>query len=187
MRGILWSMGLAGCEGHVRIEKNVKLHNADGIVLGSKVHLYEGSILDGARSGDSQGIVLADGVVVREYAIIRAHRGKLVVGVGSFIGSHCILQGPNLIIGDNVMIAGGSRIFSSNHQYDDRSIPMIKAPEHSKGISIGSDVWIGTNTVILDGVSIGNHAIIGAGSIVTKNVDEGAIVVGNPAAQIGSR
>ncbi|MHA8054508.1 DapH/DapD/GlmU-related protein [Aquirufa nivalisilvae] len=47
--------------------------------------------------------------------------------------------------------------------------------------TIGNDVWIGSNSVILKGVHIGNGAIIGAGSIVTKDVDPYAIVIGQPA------
>ncbi len=52
----------------------------------------------------------------------------------------------------------------------------------SKGdILIGHDVWIGHGVIILSGISIGNGAIIGAGSVVTKNVEEFAVVAGNPA------
>lgn len=52
----------------------------------------------------------------------------------------------------------------------------------SKGaISIGHDVWVGLNAIILSGVSIGNGAVIGAGSIVTKDIPSYAIAVGNPA------
>ena len=55
------------------------------------------------------------------------------------------------------------------------------------GIVIGNDVWIGANSVILDGVKIGEGAIIGAGSVVTKDVKSFAIVAGNPARFIKKR
>ncbi|MFJ5961868.1 CatB-related O-acetyltransferase [Pseudarthrobacter oxydans] len=55
-------------------------------------------------------------------------------------------------------------------------------------ISIGSDVWIGSNVTILPGCStIGFGAVIGAGSIVTKDVPDFAVVVGNPARIISFR
>lgn len=52
----------------------------------------------------------------------------------------------------------------------------------SKGdIVVGNDVWIGHGALILSGVRIGDGAVIGAGSVVNKNVDDYAIVAGNPA------
>ena len=52
----------------------------------------------------------------------------------------------------------------------------------SKGdIVIGNDVWIGHGALILSGVRIGDGAVIGAGSVVNKNVEDYAIVAGNPA------
>ncbi|MDK0655132.1 CatB-related O-acetyltransferase [Clostridium perfringens] len=56
-----------------------------------------------------------------------------------------------------------------------------------KKVEIGNDVWIGTNTLILNNINIGNGAIIGAGSVVTKNVEEYSIVAGIPAKVIGYR
>ena len=53
--------------------------------------------------------------------------------------------------------------------------------EHKYANIIGNDVWVGANSVILPGVKIGTGAIVGAGSVVTKDVPEYAIVVGNPA------
>ena len=47
-------------------------------------------------------------------------------------------------------------------------------------VEIGSDVWIGDNAVILPGRKIGTGAVIGAGSVVTSNVPDYSIVVGNP-------
>jgi acetyltransferase-like isoleucine patch superfamily enzyme len=68
-----------------------------------------------------------------------------------------------------------------------------KSPEQSYMDSItektviGSDVWVGDNSVIIRGVSICNGAIVAAGSVVTKNVDPFSIVAGNPARLIRKR
>ena len=56
---------------------------------------------------------------------------------------------------------------------------MINAP--TKPIKIGNDVWIGVNVTILPGVTIGENAVVGAGAVVTKDVPDNAVVVGNPA------
>lgn len=58
----------------------------------------------------------------------------------------------------------------------------------SKGdISVGNDVWIGVNSIILSGVTIGDGAVVGAGSVVTRDVAPYAIAAGNPAKTIRKR
>ncbi|MBU3840973.1 MAG: sugar O-acetyltransferase [Candidatus Ruminococcus intestinipullorum] len=47
-------------------------------------------------------------------------------------------------------------------------------------VTIGNDVWIGGNVVILPGVTIGNNVVIGAGSVVTKDIPDNMIAAGNP-------
>jgi acetyltransferase-like isoleucine patch superfamily enzyme len=53
--------------------------------------------------------------------------------------------------------------------------------EITKPIVIGNDVYIGLNTTILPGVTIGNNVVIGACSVVTKNIPDNSVAVGNPA------
>lgn len=60
-------------------------------------------------------------------------------------------------------------------------------PESNLPVVIGNDVWIGANVVIMPGVHIGNGAIIGAGAVVTKDVDDYAVVGGVPAKLIRYR
>ncbi len=86
------------------------------------------------------------------------------------------IQGEGGIkLGDNVQLAPGVHLISANHKHENFH-------QHLKGkpIKIGNDVWIGSNTVILPEVEIGNNVIIGAGSIVTKNIPNNSIAVGNP-------
>lgn len=51
----------------------------------------------------------------------------------------------------------------------------------AKPITIGDNVWIGGNAVVLMGVTIGNNVVIGAGSVVTHDIPSNAVAVGNPA------
>ena len=76
------------------------------------------------------------------------------------------------MFGPNVTIA------TANHPID----PVLrqKGYQYAKKITIGNNVWIGTNAVILPGVTIGENSIIGAGSIVTKDVPPNVVAVGNP-------
>lgn len=55
-----------------------------------------------------------------------------------------------------------------------------RVEEFGRPVEIGSDVWIGGAAVILPGVRIGSRAVIGAGSVVTRDVPEGVLAVGNP-------
>lgn len=73
--------------------------------------------------------------------------------------------------------------FAQGQEFDE----IVKADDNYVGISIGNDVWIGSNVVILGGITIGDGAVIAAGSIVTKDVEAYAIVGGNPAKVIRYR
>jgi acetyltransferase-like isoleucine patch superfamily enzyme len=93
---------------------------------------------------------------------------------GMSLGNY--IQATNgIIFGDNVGIGPNVTIISSNHDPNDFD-KHIK----TKPIKIGSNVWIGANSVVLPGVTVGDNAVIGAGSVVTKDIPSNAIAVGNP-------
>lgn len=56
----------------------------------------------------------------------------------------------------------------------------VEGIESAKPITIGKNVWLGGNVVILPGVTIGDRAVIGAGSVVTKDIPSDVVAVGNP-------
>ena len=64
--------------------------------------------------------------------------------------------------------------------------PETKFKARTGEITIGDNVFIGSNSILLYGVSIGNNVVIGAGSIVTKDIPEGVVAVGSPCKPIGS-
>jgi lipopolysaccharide O-acetyltransferase len=94
----------------------------------------------------------------------------------------------SVIISDNVLIA--SKVFISDTSHgsykggDADSDPRM-APKERKLISspvfIGENVWIGEFVSILPGVRIGKSSIVGANSVVTKNIPDYCVAVGNPA------
>ncbi len=90
--------------------------------------------------------------------------------------SNIYIQAINGInIGSNVGFGSGVKILSANHSHNDHSKHDKTSP-----ITIGNNVFVGSNSVILPGVSIGNNVVIGAGSIVSKNISSNTIAVGNP-------
>lgn len=59
---------------------------------------------------------------------------------------------------------------------------LLKIAHHKKeGITIGNDVWIGMNVIILNGVTIGNAVTVAAGAVVTTDVPDYCVVGGVPA------
>jgi acetyltransferase-like isoleucine patch superfamily enzyme len=103
-----------------------------------------------------------------------------------FIGTHVNIDNkyPSLVsIGKEVTIASGARLTA--HMDPPRSIREKFMQARALPIVVGDNVFIGANATILMGVTIHNWSIVGAGAVVTKDVPEYAIVVGNPARVVG--
>jgi acetyltransferase-like isoleucine patch superfamily enzyme len=84
-------------------------------------------------------------------------------------------------IGNDVLIASNVFICDYNHGIQNLEIPYLNNELFLAEVIIEDGVWIGQGASILAGVHIGKKSIIGAGSIVTKNIPEYSIAVGNPA------
>ena len=108
------------------------------------------------------------------------------IGNNVSINRNSVLRGK-FSIGNDVSIAPNCMIVGANHNFSDLAIPIKKQGVSNKGIVISDDVWIGANCVILDGFVIGKGVVIGAGSIVTKDVPEYSVAVGNPCRVIKRR
>jgi len=104
---------------------------------------------------------------------------KITIGNNFYMNAGCHLLGE-ITIGDDVMIGPKTVIWGRDHGIS-KEKPMKYQPHYKKPIIIGNDVWIGANVTILKGVNISDGVVVGAGSVVTKDIPEYAIVVGNPA------
>lgn len=101
---------------------------------------------------------------------------SMKIGKNVFINSNLLAMARGgITIEDNVMIAANVQLISNNHDPYDLMVLTCK-PVH-----IGEAAWIGAGATILPGVRIGRHAVVGAGSIVTKDVPDYGVAVGNPA------
>ena len=111
--------------------------------------------------------------------------GNVEMGDDCTVNPYTIVRGP-VTMGTAVRVGAHASLLGFNHSIDpDRFV--FQQPTNSLGITIGDDVWIGSSATVLDGVHVGSHAVIGAGSVVTKDVDEWAVVAGNPARVIRDR
>lgn len=113
-------------------------------------------------------------------------RGHITLGNNCSVNPFACISGT-VTIGNDVRIASLVSIVGFNHGHEDPDTPFYAQPCTEQGITIGDDVWIGANAVILDGVTIGSHTLIAAGSVVTKTMPDYAIVAGNPARVIRDR
>jgi acetyltransferase-like isoleucine patch superfamily enzyme len=100
------------------------------------------------------------------------------------IGRNCGFSGTvigafsKIKIGDNVRCGANTLITDSDWHPDDPRV----GP--SKPVTIGNNVWLGINVVVLKGVEIGENTVIGANSLVTKNIPANVIAAGNPCKEI---
>ena len=101
------------------------------------------------------------------------------VGENFFANYNCtIIDVAKVKIGDNCQLAPNVAIYTAGHPVHPDSRNSLY--EYGIGVTIGDNVWIGGNTVILHGVHIGSNTVIGAGSVVTKDIPDWVIAAGNP-------
>lgn len=101
------------------------------------------------------------------------------VGKNFFANYNCtIIDVAKVRIGDNCQMAPNVAIYTAGHPV--HPVSRNSMYEYGIEVTIGDNVWIGGNTVILPGVHIGSNTVIGAGSVVTKDIPDWVIAAGNP-------
>lgn len=101
------------------------------------------------------------------------------VGKNFFANYNCtIIDVAPVTIGDNCQLAPNVAIYTAGHPV--HPVSRNSMYEYGIEVTIGDNVWIGGNTVILPGVHIGSNTVIGAGSVVTKDIPDWCVAAGNP-------
>ena len=111
------------------------------------------------------GVEIGDGAVIMMGAILNI---GAVVGEGTLIDMGAVLGG-RATVGKRSHIGAGAVLAG------------VIEPPSAKPVTVGDNVMIGANAVVLEGVSIGSGAVVAAGAVVTKDVPENAVVAGIPA------
>lgn len=95
-----------------------------------------------------------------------------------------ILDEARVTIGDDCFIGPNVSIYTACHSTD--PVERNTRIEWAEPVTIGDNVWIGGSVTILPGVTIGNNVTIGAGSVVTRDIPDNVVAVGNPCKVIKS-
>ena len=146
-------------------------------------------------------VILGANVFVRQYSHLRENVSigtntkvgrNVYIGPGVTVGENCKIQNNALIyepaiLGDGVFVGPG--VILTNDTYPRAVNPSGELKQSEDwlpvGVIIGKGASIGAGAVCVAPLSIGSWALIGSGSVVTKDVPQYALVVGNPAKQIG--
>lgn len=152
---------------------NLRLTDAGKVVIGDRARI---------NSGKDYNLIGGD---TRTNLVTVGH-GRILIGCGTGISNSTLVAQTEIDIGENVKIGGSVKIYDTDFhslKYSNRvlkSDPDIKTAR----IVIKNGAFIGAHSIILKGVTIGEHSVIGAGSVVTRDIPDGEIWAGNPAAMI---
>jgi len=141
-----------------------------------------------------EGCTIGEGTKIWHFSHIMP---DCVIGEGCNIGQNCVIS-PNVVLGKNVKIQNNVSVFTGVICEDDvflgPSMVFTNVVNPRSGVNrrgqytetvVRKGASIGANATIVCGHDIGEFAFIGAGAVVTKEVPAYALVVGNPAKQIG--
>ena len=164
-----------------------------GIRIGRKVRLKGIPIMYRAKGAV---VSIGDGVRIKSSFLsnlVGLYQHSIVVartkGARISIGNNCGMSGVTIYarksieIGDNVLIGGNTKIIDNDFHPVEPGARLKNEIEKigSKPISIGNNVFIGCNCLILKGAKIGDNSVIGAGSVVTGEIPADCVAAGNPA------
>lgn len=104
---------------------------------------------------------------------------NIEVGENFYMNHNCVILDCNKVtFGDNVLVGPNCSFYTPLHPMDANT--RNTGVEKALPISVGNNVWFGGSVTVLPGVTIGDNAVIGAGSVVTKDVPDNVLAVGNP-------
>lgn len=192
LRGSLRKLLIGRSAGPLFVGRRVRFSSSARISQRGRLVIEDGVEIQAlAKHGLSFGadVSIGAGTMIRPSSYYGGEIGEgLVVGDRSSMGAGCFIGCSGLIvIGDDVMLGPGVRIFSENHRFS-RTTETIKSQGVDRGtVSIGNDCWIASGVTITANVRIGTGVIVGAGSVVTSDLPDFSIAAGSPARVIRMR
>ncbi|HEY5531567.1 MAG TPA: hypothetical protein VIK22_06165 [Candidatus Anoxymicrobiaceae bacterium] len=157
------------------------------LTIGDDARIRSGTVMYACTSvGD--GLETGHGVIIREQNVIgdefRVWSGTVIdygCGIGNRVKIHCSCYIAQFTeIEDDVFIGPGVTMTNDIHPGCGKSMECLKGPTIRAGAAIGGGV------TLLPRITVGERALVGAGSVVTRDVEPGTVVVGNPARRLCS-
>lgn len=164
-------------------ERNIQDRSTFRYIIGLIVRWKQNFKYERARKiARKRGAKIGEGVIMSIAFAKRANK-NLTIGNHTSIQTNKIDLRSPVTIGNNVIIGSGVEIITTSHNIDSPDW------EHKNyGIEIEDYVWIATNALILPSCrNIAYGSVIGAGSVVVKNVEQMAVMSGNPSVFIKNR
>ena len=126
---------------------------------------------------------LGRGTTISSFTKIKVTDGPLITGRQCGFGTGCFVAtgSAGIEVGDHVIFGPNVSLVGVNYRYERLEVPLEEQGHTSVGIRIGRNVWVGANSVILDGTVIGENSIVVAGSVVNRRFPPNSIIQGNPA------
>ena len=191
VRGFLIKPFLKKSHGVVFKGKNVKIHHLNKMSCGKNL-IIEDNVYINALS--KLGVDLGSNVTIQRDSILICTGVIRNLGKGIKIGNNVGLNARvylggqgGIDIGENVIVGPDVKIFSENHKYKKTDVLIKEQGETRIGVKIGSDCWIGSGSIILDGVNLAEGCVVAAGSVVTKSFGAFSVIGGIPAKVIKIR
>ena len=188
VRSKLYPRLLGACGRGVVFGCGVVLRHPHKIRIGDNVVIDDYCVLD-AKGQTNQGIVIDRGVFIGRNTILSCKNGDIHLHDGANLGFNCEIfsGGAKVVVGRNVMLAAYSYLIGGGHEATTTDVSPLEQARTATGITVGDGAWIGAGVLVLDGANLGQQAIVGAGAVVTKSVDDFAVVAGVPARFVRSR
>ena len=163
-----------------------------GIEWGVDWRIFGRPIIQRHRGSTLQA---GDGLILRSWAnsnplapthpvvlSTRSASAELIIGDDCGLTGAVVVAETRVTIGDRVLIGGNAQIVDTDfHPLEAEVRRRDINAGNTRPITIGDDVFIGMNSIILKGVTVGDGSVIGAGSVVSQDVPPQTIVAGNPA------
>jgi acetyltransferase-like isoleucine patch superfamily enzyme len=113
---------------------------------------------------------------------IRAHEGVVSIGDRTVLGQECTISAfQHVSIGSECILADRVMLIDFDHTTNDVERPIRDQGIYKRDVRVGSNVWIGYGACLLRGVTVGDNSIVGSLAVVTRDVEQNAVVGGSPA------